>query len=452
MQQVKKYSQFIIPLIVLWDVFAMNLIAFYFLDKEYLNIQFFLYISFFWLLIGFYTKFYDVHRYTHVLKLLTLIVSQFFVFTLAFFAYFTIFNEGEIVSKQSNIILYIVFVIAIFKFLSFFILKKYRAKGKNYRNVVVFGERMAAQNIADLFNVRQDLGYRFYGFFSDKESKSKKYLGNFKDGLKYVSENNVDEIFCEDNSVTHLQLKKIREFCAVNKTEFSLIPENKAIYSKGFVVEYYGIIPVLKPKKLPFERVETYVVKRIFDVLFSLLVCVLLLSWFLPIIWVIVKISSKGPFFFKQIRDGADGKQFYCYKIRSMHVNPLANQMSTSKNDDRITSVGSFLRRTSIDELPQFFNVLFGDMSVIGPRPHMNVETKKYLQEIDNYLIRNSVKPGITGLAQVSGYRGQVLTKYDIGNRVRFDIFYIENWSFFLDIKIIFQTFSNVFKGEEKAY
>jgi putative colanic acid biosynthesis UDP-glucose lipid carrier transferase len=187
-------------------------------------------------------------------------------------------------------------------------------------------------------------------------------------------------------------------------------------------------------------------------VFFSLIVCLFLLSWLLPILWIIVKINSKGKFFFKQKRDGINENQFYCYKIRSMRENDLADEISTIKNDDRITSVGVFLRKTSLDELPQFFNVLIGDMSVVGPRPHMNIQTEKYLNEIDNYLIRNSVKPGITGLAQVSGYRGEVKKKSDIDNRVRLDIFYIENWSFFLDLKIIVQTVFNVSKGQEKAY
>ena len=166
----------------------------------------------------------------------------------------------------------------------------------------------------------------------------------------------------------------------------------------------------------------------------------------------LVKADSPGAFFFKQIRDGAAGKQFYCYKIRSMKGNSVSNSLSATKHDVRITKVGAFLRKTSLDELPQFFNVLKGDMSVVGPRPHMNIQTEKYLKEIDNYLIRNSVKPGITGLAQVSGYRGEVQTKTDIEHRVRLDIFYIENWSFVLDLKIVFQTIFKSFKGQEKAY
>jgi len=170
------------------------------------------------------------------------------------------------------------------------------------------------------------------------------------------------------------------------------------------------------------------------------------------ILGIIIKLDSKGPSFFKQKRDGLNGKQFFCYKLRSMNVNTDADKVSATKDDKRITKVGAFLRRSSLDELPQFFNVLFGDMSVVGPRPHINIQTKKYLNEVKNYLVRNSVKPGITGLAQISGFRGEVIQKSDIENRVRFDIFYIENSSFFLDLQIILQTFLIFFKKEEKAY
>ena len=339
-----------------------------------------------------------------------------------------------------------------FKFFSFFLLKRYRSGGNNYRNVVVFGENKAAQNVANLFKSRGDLGYRFHGFFSDNRLVSRTCLGSIKEGLEYVANTNIDEIYCEQSSIARAKLKKIRDFCTKSNIELSLIPENKAIYSKDFILEHFGTIPILKPKHLPFERTETYIVKRIFDILFSSLVCVFLLSWLLPILWVLVKTDSPGAFFFKQIRDGAAGKQFYCYKIRSMKRNNVSNSLSATKHDARITRVGAFLRKTSLDELPQFFNVLKGDMSVVGPRPHMNIQTEKYLKEIDNYLIRNSVKPGITGLAQVSGYRGEVQTKTDIEHRVRLDIFYIENWSFVLDLKIVFQTIFKSFKGQEKAY
>ncbi len=421
-------------------------------DRQYLNTQFILYLTIFWLFISFLTKFYNVYRYTHLLKLIRLILFQFFIFLLAFFAYFTIFKEGEVFGRQSFFVLSLIVIITFFKFFFFFLLKNYRLNGKNYRNVIVFGESKSAQNVALLFDNKKDLGYRFCGFFSNKRISSTKYLGLIKEGLDYSIENNIDEIYCEVSSISRDKLKEIRSFCNKNKIEFSLIPETKAIYSKDFILEHFGTIPILKPKPLPFERIETHIVKRLFDILFSSLICLFLLSWFLPFIWIFIRIDSKGPLIFKQKRDGLNGKEFYCYKLRSMRVNLDADKISASKNDKRITKVGAFLRKTSLDELPQFFNVLIGNMSIIGPRPHVNFQTQKYVKEVSNYLVRHSVKPGISGLAQVSGYRGEVIKKSDIEHRVRLDIFYIENWSFFLDIKIIMQTIFNVFVKEEKAY
>ncbi|MDG1398377.1 MAG: exopolysaccharide biosynthesis polyprenyl glycosylphosphotransferase [Polaribacter sp.] len=451
-KKIKKYSILIRPLIILFDVVVINAVVYYFSDAEFLNLQLISYLSSLWLFIAYYTRFYNVYRYTHVLKLLTLLLAQFFIYILAFFAYFTLFEEGEVVSKQSNIVFWFIAIIVFFKFLFFFLLKYYRQSGNNYRNVVVFGQSKSAQSVANLFNKRQDLGYRFKGFFSDKDSKLKNHLGSIKEGLYFIEKEEIEEVYCEVNSITRDKLNEVRRFCEKNNIKFSLIPESKAIYSKDFILEYYGTLPILKPKQLPFERVETHLIKRIFDIVFSLVVCLCLLSWLLPILWIIVKVDSKGDFFFKQKRDGINGNQFYCYKIRSMKNNDLADKISTKKDDARVTRVGAFLRKTSLDELPQFFNVLFGEMSIVGPRPHMNIQTEKYLIEIDNYLVRNSVKPGITGLAQVSGYRGEIKQKSDIENRVRLDIFYIENWSFFLDFKIISQTILNVFKGQEKAY
>jgi len=444
----KKYSF----IIILLDLIVINLVLYYFSNIGYTDFLFNIYITFSWLSLSFYTNFYNVYRYTHILKLVTLLTSQFFVFTLTFFSYFTIFKEGVVFNKQFITLTTLFFFLAFIKFFFFFLLKRYRLSGGNYRTVIVFGSNKSAKNVANLFIKRQDLGYRFTGFFSDKQSKETKYLGTITDGLLYLEKESIDEIYCEVNSISRQQHKELRQFCNTHKIDFNLIPENKAIYSKKFELEYYGTLPILKRRKLPFEMIETHIIKRIFDILFSIIICVFLLSWLLPILWVIVKIDSKGAFFFKQIRDGVDGKQFCCYKIRSMKTNSLSHKISATKNDKRITKIGAFLRKTSLDELPQFFNVLKGDMSVIGPRPHMNIQTEKYLEEIDHYIVRNSVKPGITGLAQVSGYRGEVQKKSDIENRVRLDVFYIENWSFFLDIKIIFQTLISVFKGEEKAY
>jgi putative colanic acid biosynthesis UDP-glucose lipid carrier transferase len=384
--------------------------------------------------------------------LVTLFLSQFFVFSLAYSSYFTLFKEGKTIDNKVLNFCLILFFISLLKIYIFFLRRKYRSEGNNYRNIVHFGRISSADKLEDLFHFKNDLGYRFIGFFSSKTYKSKKYLGHTKMGFKYIEENDIDEIYCDPSEFSSSQLIKIRKFAEKKDVALRLMPENNAIYSKDFVLEYFGTVPILKPKRLPFEKMDTHIKKRILDIFCSAFVCVYILTWLLPILWIVIRIDSKGPLFFKQKRDGINGTQFLCYKLRSMNVNNNADKVSASKNDTRITKVGAFLRRTSLDEFPQFFNVFLGDMSIVGPRPHMNLHTKKYINEVENYLIRNSVKPGITGLAQISGYRGEVIKKSDIKNRVRLDIFYIENWSFFLDIKIIAQTFFSVFIKEEKAY
>ena len=216
--------------------------------------------------------------------------------------------------------------------------------------------------------------------------------------------------------------------------------------------EYYDYIPVLSLRDIPLDDPINAFLKRTFDIFFSLLVIIGLLSWLTPILAILITLESKGPVFFRQTRNGIDNREFYCYKFRSMAPNKNADSIMATKNDMRITKIGKFIRKTSIDELPQFYNVLFGTMSVVGPRPHMVKHTNEYSFKIDKYMVRHFVKPGITGLAQVRGYRGEIEQESDILNRTKFDIFYIENWSMFLDLKIILQTFLNAIRGEDKAY
>jgi putative colanic acid biosynthesis UDP-glucose lipid carrier transferase len=380
------------------------------------------------------------------------LLSQFFVFSLAFLSYFTVFKEGEIINNQFLIVSLIIGFVSFFKFLIFFLLQKYRSEGNSYRNIVHFGELSSSKKLEGLFHSKNEWGYRYFGFFSNKVFDSKKYLGHTKIGFKYIEENGIDEIYCDPSEVNYSQLIEIRKFAEEKNLEFRLLPKNKAIYSKDFILEYFGTTPILKPKPLPFQKIETHLLKRGLDIIISAFVCLFILSWLLPLLWVVIRADSKGPLFFKQKREGISGSQFLCYKLRSMKINNDAEKVSASKYDNRITKVGAFLRKTSLDEFPQFFNVFLGDMSVVGPRPHMNAHTEKYTNEVKNYARRHAVKPGITGLAQISGYRGEVIKESDIKNRVRLDIFYIENWSFFLDIKIIAKTFFNVFIKEEKAY
>ena len=192
--------------------------------------------------------------------------------------------------------------------------------------------------------------------------------------------------------------------------------------------------------------------KRAFDIVFAALVVAFLLSWLIPIIACLIKLESRGPVFFKQLRTGKNGKPFYCLKFRSMHLNAEADSQQASKYDSRITKLGAFLRRTSLDELPQFINVLKGEMSVVGPRPHMLRHTETYSQAIDHFMVRHTVMPGITGLAQVSGYRGETKEVESMAKRVAADIRYLHNWSFVLDLKIVLLTIWQSFKRNENAF
>ena len=397
--------------------------------------------------------FYKVYRFTRFLRLFTLLGKQFLIFILGYFAYFGIFKEGDIVNNQFLILASIVLSISFFKFFWFFLLKKYRSVGKNYRTTVVVGFDDSAKNIIKLFKSKSNLGYKYLGFFSDKTYNNKEFLGNLERIFEYAKQNTVDEIYCSLTVLTKDQINKINKFALDKNIVLKLIPNSSELYSKNQSVEFYNdTLMVLNVSKLPFEFAENFYIKRVFDIFFSFFVCIFILSWLIPILWVLVKFESKGPLIFKQKREGINGREFICYKFRSMEINNFSDQGHTTKYDIRVTKTGMFLRKTSMDELPQFFNVLLGDMSVVGPRPHLEILSLEYQKDVNDYLKRHIVKPGITGLAQVSGYRGEIKKRSDIKNRVRLDIFYIENWSFLLDLKIILQTILNVFKGEEKAY
>jgi putative colanic acid biosynthesis UDP-glucose lipid carrier transferase len=204
--------------------------------------------------------------------------------------------------------------------------------------------------------------------------------------------------------------------------------------------------------KIPIDKPFNKFIKRSFDVALAIFIIVFILSWLTPLLGLIIKLESNGPIFFKQKRNGLDYKEFYCYKFRSMRYNPKAHLHQISQNDPRVTRVGKIIRKTNIDELPQFINVLKGEMSTVGPRPHMVSQTHMYTKKIDKFMLRHFIKPGITGLAQVSGYRGEVEDDNHMINRVKYDIFYLENWSLLFDIKILLQTIYNTLRGEEKAY
>ncbi len=448
-----RYSKYIRPISVSIDLLIITLGAFIFLDELKLDWNYFIiYQTAAWIAIALVVKFYSVFRFTTPVEIFSKLIKQGILFLLMVIAFFPFAKEP--IFSGSAIAVYmiaIICVITVIKLLLFYYLKKYRIiTGSNFRKTVIIGYTNEAIRLKNLFETRNDYGYRFMGFFSDKKT-NENITGKIADLKKFVIDNKIDEIYCSLSEISNEQLKNLVDFADNNNKAIKFIPDTKEIFSKNLKIDYYEIFPVLSLQKTLLHDPLTKAFKRAFDIIFSLVVIFGLLSWLTPILALLIKLESPGPIFFKQGRPGIDEKEFSCWKFRSMRINKTTEQ-EASKNDPRVTRIGRFLRKTSIDEMPQFLNVLLGEMSVVGPRPHLWSQNKIYGNKIKKYMVRHYVKPGITGLAQVRGYRGEIETDEDMVNRIKFDVFYIENWSLLLDVKIIVQTVINIFRGDDKAY
>lgn len=450
------YSGYLRPITYLIDLSVVNFVAYFYLleNKTHLFsgravLIFSLFVSSGWVLLSLYTKFYEVYRYTRPITILSLTVKQLISFLLYVFAFSGLYHELKIYPRPIVKYTLLCFLIITFlKFTIYYLLQKYRISfGRNFRKTVILGINKKTIALENFFNIKPEYGYLHQKTFNFKNKEES--LNNCFD---YILKEGIDEIYCSISEMSNTQIADIVDFADNNLKILKFIPDSKEIYSKRLRYEYYDYIPILTLRTIPLEDSVNTFIKRVFDILFSTLVVVFILSWLTPIIAILIKLESKGPVFFKQSRNGFNYKEFDCYKFRSMTPNKDAHLYQATRGDERVTKVGKFLRKTSIDELPQFFNVLFGDMSVVGPRPHMVSHTNMYAKKIDKFMVRHFVKPGITGLAQTSGFRGEVETDKDIIGRVKYDIFYIENWSLLLDMKIIFQTFVNAVKGDDKAY
>ncbi|WP_027076564.1 exopolysaccharide biosynthesis polyprenyl glycosylphosphotransferase [Maribacter antarcticus] len=444
-----RYSNLIYPISCGIDLLALNLFAYY-LPINFVNPYLFhTYITLAWLVISFKTEFYKVYRYSKVVYILRLLLIQFVFFFLILYAFIGFFKQPNI--SRLALGQYFIFVfLAIFslKFLNYVLLMQYRERVKgNIRNVVVIGKSKKANQLIEIFNTRREFGYNFSEQFVPRD-KDFDLLACFR----YIVNNNIDEIYCSVSELKNAELNAFINFADNNLKTLKFLPDNKNIFAKKLKFEYYDYLPILSLRDIPLHNSLNALLKRAFDIVFSLFVIFGLLLWLGPLLALLIRLESKGPVFFIQKRTGFDNNEFQCFKFRSMAVNENADAKQAGKNDMRVTKIGKFIRKTSIDELPQFYNVLFGNMSVVGPRPHMLKHTDEYANRVDKYMLRHFVKPGITGLAQVRGYRGEIENDIDIQNRIKFDIFYVENWSFFLDLKIVVQTIVNAIKGEEKAY
>ena len=444
----KGYSRFIRPLLYGIDLLIVSLLTFFLLSKSPIDV---LFVILFWIILSVSISAYAVYRFTKIVNIISLFFKQTILMGLMVFSYFYI-KENFI--PATNILRFfacLLLIVTIWRIFLFEIFKRYRIiTGSNNVYVIIVGVNDSTKRLAYFFNNSPEYGYRFQGFFGDTRLDDN--AGIIEDVYQYVIDNNIDEVYCSIKELSNSQIKKLTEFCQTNRKIIRFIADDKELFSKNLKLDYYHLTPVISLAKVPLDNPLNYWIKRSFDIIFSVVVILFVLSWMTPIIALFIKLESRGPVFFKQYRYGLDFKLFLCYKFRSMAMNNQSDTLQASKNDARVTKMGKFLRRTSLDELSQFFNVLFGEMSVVGPRPLLMSHTEAYKGKIKRFMIRHNVKPGITGLAQVSGYRGNIGKDSDMYNRVRYDIFYVENWSILWDINIISKTIINVFKGEEKAY
>ncbi|UZD21726.1 exopolysaccharide biosynthesis polyprenyl glycosylphosphotransferase [Algoriphagus halophytocola] len=338
-------------------------------------------------------------------------------------------------------------IMGMFRVTVHMILRKYRTKGNNYRNAVIVGKGGTGRKLADVLKIRKDFGINFLGYFDDK-SNCAQTRGKIKDFFERAAEMDLDMIYIHEKLDSDL-VKRVIDFADEHYIQVKMLPGGSLQLEKSLSFSKYGNLFVINVNEIPLDHFFNRFAKRAFDVIFAVVVIVCFLSLLIPILGILIKLESKGPIFFIQKRNGVNNKVFNCIKFRSMTVTDREDGDPENDHNSRITKIGLFMRESSLDEVPQFINVLLGHMSVVGPRPHTVSMNKELNTQIMGYNSRHKVRPGITGLAQVRGYRGKIETPQQIRNRVRLDSFYIHRWSFMLDLEIMGNTFGVLSNKED---
>ena len=332
------------------------------------------------------------------------------------------------------------FLLLLWRYISLWVFVNSAKSNKKISRVLLVGETLPRREIED-----------YYSFFLAQglmEINTLEYRhGDKIDGLmESIKKMEFSELFLSVQDLGDEQTREVIDYTDEKLKNVHLVIDEPYLNSRHLDLTRFGQVPVINLKLSPLDLVSNQFIKRSFDIVFSSFVIVFILSWLYPLFAIMIKLGSRGPVLFNQERTGLNNQSFVCHKFRSMVVNEQADSDQAVENDPRITGIGKFMRRTSIDELPQFINVFKGEMSVVGPRPHMLKHTEEYRALVGKFMLRHAIKPGITGLAQAKGFRGEIRSRKLLESRVKYDRFYVENWSLSLDIKIIFMTIASVFK------
>lgn len=399
----------------------------------------------FWILLSGRTKIYNISRNLTYILFVERIIIHFLLFIIGLVLIRKVSGNQFFGSELTWLSLYLFVFIFLLKSSVYFLIRHIRAMGVNHRNVMFLSENNSTDVLKKTIEERKDFGYKIFSYNSSEV--------NTEELVDFWKKNGIHTLFIPtENSFSNEMEDKLFRLAEANKVHISLIPNisknNFFFYDLGYIQTQ----PILTQAKYPLDYYSNFLLKRTFDIIFSVLVLLFICSWLFPIIAILIKKSSKGPVFFIQKRYGFHEEVFNCFKFRTMIVNEDSASKTTSPNDKRITKIGKFLRKTSLDEMPQFINVLKGEMSIVGPRPHMLAVDNYYKPKIGRYTLRSLANPGITGLAQVNGLRGDSGdVEIEMNKRILADAFYIRNWSFILDIVIILKTILLVIKGDKNA-
>jgi putative colanic acid biosynthesis UDP-glucose lipid carrier transferase len=460
----KRYSHRVRFVFQLNDLVVLNisffLASYYFQShtlfwKDQKQSIFLLVLNLLWIVLTSYGDIYAIRRVIKIHKelnrsLLVILIHFLITSLLVYFSKIFVFDSHD------KFYFYSIFTVntVLWKIISLKFLKFLRIKGYNFRKTVIIGGGAVGNQIHGFLMSDHSFGFKYLGLFDDNPDKclhKDEIIGSVDDFLTMEMSRHVDEVFIALPNNAKKKIADIIRFCDANTIRIKMVPDFMRFIKPKVQLDFYGSVPIILLHNEPLASLKNRIIKRSFDILFSMFVVIFILSWLFPFLAILIKLDSKGPVLFKQKRTGLGKGEFNILKFRSMRMNKDSDKMQATKGDKRITALGAFLRKSNLDELPQFFNVLIGNMSVIGPRPHMLQHTAQYSALIRGYMVRHLAKPGLTGWAQVNGYRGETNKPGQMEGRVEHDVFYIENWSIYLDQKIFLRTITNMIRGEENA-
>lgn len=455
-----RYGQFIRLIFSVIDFIILNAIYFilsYILDYDdpFFSKQAWLLLNITYLISGYF--FFNIHetRVVYADKVLLRSVQFTLVNIILYLSLHSFLSDNDVnIKLVATFFITLQISTSIWWIASRKILKIYRKLGYNFKRIVIIGNGDTGKGLLEELQSDAGYGYTVMGVFDINEKgkfKNKIYYGNISEVKDFVKNKYIDEMYCALPGVQDNTMYEMIKIAEGNAIDFHYVPQVNHKIKRRYELHSISNLPILSLRPNPLNLTINKIIKRLFDLIISTAFLIISPLILIPVA-IAIKISSPGPILFKQKRTGYRGKEFTCYKFRSMRLNKNSDTQQASKNDPRKTKVGEFLRKSSIDELPQFYNVWRGDMSIVGPRPHMIKHTDDYSKLINQYMIRHIIKPGITGWAQVRGYRGETKELWQMKKRIEHDVWYTEHWNLFLDLKIIFLTITNAIRGEKNAF